>query len=83
MPERLTTEVNRRLGQGTSGVHPTELPVSVGTERDLAGLDQMGLVVAADADSLMLGHNYRAGEEALRILARLGQHTGDQAPGDG
>ena len=71
VPERLSAEINRRLSHGASGVHPTELPVSVGTERDLAGLERMGLVVAADADSLMLGHNYRAGEEALRILARL------------
>jgi primosomal protein N' (replication factor Y) len=71
VPDRLSSEINRRLGQRLSGVHPTDLPVSVGTERDLAGLDRVGLVVAADADSLMLGHNYRAGEEALRILARL------------
>jgi primosomal protein N' (replication factor Y) len=71
VPERLSGEINRRIGHGTSGVHPSELSVSVGTERDLAGLGRMGLVVAADTDSLMLGHNYRAGEEALRILARL------------
>jgi primosomal protein N' len=71
VPERLSSEINRRLGPEMSGAHPTALPVSVGTERDLAGLAPMGLVVAADTDSLMLGHNYRAGEEALRILARL------------
>ena len=71
VPDRLAAEINRRLGETLADVHPTGLPVSVGTERDLAGLDRMGLVVAADADSLMLGHNYRAGEEALRILARL------------
>jgi primosomal protein N' (replication factor Y) len=28
-------------------------------------------VVAVDADGLLLGHNYRTSEEALRILARL------------
>jgi primosomal protein N' len=72
IPERLSSEINRRLGQGMSGTHPAELPVSVGTERDLAGLAPMDLVVAADADSLMLGYDYRAGEEALRIMARLG-----------
>ena len=80
VPERLASEINRRLGHTLSGVHPTELPVSVGTERDLAGLDRMGLVVAADVDSLMLGHNYRAGEEALRILARLA-NTLETGPG--
>ncbi|HLF42245.1 MAG TPA: hypothetical protein VJA46_01810 [Acidimicrobiia bacterium] len=71
IPERLVSEITRRLGHGVSGVDPTDLPVAVGTERDLAGLSPMDLVVAVDADSLMLGHNYRAGEEALRILARL------------
>lgn len=71
VPDRLVSEINRRLGPGVAGVYPTEVSVSVGTERDLAGLTGMGLVVAADADSLVLGHNYRAGEEALRILARL------------
>jgi primosomal protein N' (replication factor Y) len=80
VPERLSSEINRRLGQEVSGVHPTGRPVSVGTERDLAGLDGMGLVVAADADSLMLGHDYRAGEEALRILARLA-NTLETGPG--
>jgi primosomal protein N' len=29
------------------------------------------LVVAVDMDGLMLGHNYRTSEEAMRILARL------------
>ena len=29
------------------------------------------LAVAVDVDGLMLGHNYRTSEEALRILARL------------
>jgi len=80
VPERLVSEINRRLGPGMSGVHPTQVSVSVGTERDLAGLSGMGLVVAADADSLMLGHNYRAGEEALRILARLA-NTLEVGPG--
>jgi primosomal protein N' len=45
--------------------------IAVGTERDLSGLPPVGLVVAADSDSLMLGHNYRSGEEALRVMARL------------
>jgi primosomal protein N' len=80
VPERLSSEINRRLGQAVSGIHPTERPVAVGTERDLAGLVGMGLVVAADADSLMLGHDYRAGEEALRILARLA-NTLETGPG--
>ncbi len=71
VPERLSTEIDRRLGQGTSGVHPTDRPIAVGTERDLSGLPRVGLAVVADSDSLMLGHNYRSGEEALRVMARL------------
>lgn len=70
-PERLVAEVNRRLGQGTAGLHPSDRPVTVGTERDLAALEPVPLVVAVDVDGLMLGHNYRTSEEALRILARL------------
>jgi len=71
VPERLAVEVNRRLGGDVAGLHPTEKQISVGTERDLASLPPMPLVVAVDVDGLMLGHNYRTSEEALRILARL------------
>lgn len=70
-PERLVNEVNRRLGGNAAGMHPTDLPVAVGTERDLPTLGPVPLVVAVDVDGLMLGHNYRTSEEALRILARL------------
>jgi primosomal protein N' len=70
-PERLVKEINGRLGGDTAAVHPTTRPVAVGTERDLAGLEPAPLVVAVDVDGLMLGHNYRTSEEALRILARL------------
>ncbi len=71
VPERLSAEINRRLGHGASDILSTDPPIAVGTERDLSGLQPVGLVVAADSDSLMLGHNYRAGEEALRVMARL------------
>lgn len=70
-PERLVVEINRKLGKTVAGAHPTELPVAVGTERDLPSLTPAPLVVAVDVDGLMLGHNYRTSEEALRILARL------------
>jgi primosomal protein N' (replication factor Y) len=70
-PERLVAEIDRRLGPGTAGLHPTTRPVAVGTERDLASLAPVHLAVAVDVDGLMLGHNYRTSEEALRILARL------------
>jgi len=70
-PERIATEINRKLGGDVAGVHPTERPVAVGTERDLPSARAVPLAVAVDVDGLMLGHNYRTAEEALRILARL------------
>lgn len=71
VPERLVSEVNRKAGRKLAGVHPTSLPVSVGTERDVAGLGDQDLAVVADSDSLTLGSDYRATEESLRILARV------------
>jgi primosomal protein N' len=72
VPDQLAAIVNRALGAGTAGVAPTDSPVEVGTERDLAGEGGFDLTLAADADSLMLGRDYRASEEALRVLGRLG-----------
>ena len=72
IPERILAEANRKLGPGHAGLHPAEEPVSVGTERDLAALAEIDLAVAVDADALALGENYRTSEEALRVLARLG-----------
>jgi primosomal protein N' len=70
-PERLALEINRRLGHDRASVCPTSMPIVVGTERDLADVGSQTLVVAADVDGLALGLNYRAGEETLRVLARL------------
>jgi primosomal protein N' (replication factor Y) len=71
LPERLVSEINRRLGAGAAMVHPGDAPVIVGTERDLAGLPMVALAVAADVDGMLLGTGYRTTEEALRQLARL------------
>ena len=89
-PERLAAEINRRLGEETAGVIPTQLPIGVGTERDLVDLGPQTLVVAADADGLALGHDYRAAEEdassprsaGQQAWARLGQ-ADDGADFDG
>ncbi|MGA7227519.1 MAG: hypothetical protein WBZ45_04850 [Acidimicrobiia bacterium] len=70
-PERLVAELNRRVGREQAALAPTNRPVEVGTERDLAALRPTDLVVVADTDGLLLGHDYRTGEEALRILARV------------
>ena len=68
---RVTEELGRVLGPGAVGAPHTDAPVWVGTERHLPGLPMVDLAVAVDVDGLMLGTSYRAGEEALRILARL------------
>ena len=46
-------------------------PIVVGTERDLASVAGVDVALVVDVDGLALGSNYRAGEEALRILARV------------
>jgi len=68
---RLLDEVTGVVGAGQVSRHPGDTLVTVGTERDLADLPMRDLVVLVDADGLLLGTNYRAAEEALRIGARL------------
>lgn len=77
IPERLVSEIDRRLGRGTAQVHPADGLVSVGTERDLAGLPLVNLAVAADVDGMLMGSGYRTTEEALRQLARLALAVGE------
>jgi len=72
MTQRIADDVNRRLGRGAAAVCPEPGIISVGTERDLAALEPASLVVAADVDFLVSGTDYRASEEALRQLGRLG-----------
>jgi primosomal protein N' (replication factor Y) len=71
IPERLAAEIDRRLGRGAAAIHPGDAVVTVGTERDLAGLRPVALAVAADVDGMLMGLGYRTTEEALRQLARL------------
>lgn len=71
IPERLVAEINRRVGHGAAKEHPADSLITVGTERDLAGLAPVELAVAADVDGMLMGIGYRTSEEALRQLARL------------
>jgi primosomal protein N' (replication factor Y) len=80
IPERLVSEINRRIGPGIASTDRGETPVMVGTERDLAGAGQVTLAVGADLDGMLMGVGYRTSEEALRQLARLGALV---APGAG
>lgn len=45
--------------------------VQVGTERDLPTVPEVALAVVIDADTMMLAPNYRATEDALRIMSRV------------
>lgn len=71
VPDRLVSELSRRLSEDMAAVHPSDALVTVGTERDLADLGDVGLTVAADVDGMLMGTGYRTSEEALRQLARL------------
>lgn len=70
--DRLGQELYAKVGSQRIG----SSLVTVGTERDLAGLAPMGLVVAANPDGTLLSRGYRTSEEVLRVLARLGNSLG-------
>ena len=65
------TEVLRGLFGDQVGEVRSDAAIWVGTERDVARLDDISLGVVVDMDGLVLGSTYNAGEEALRIVARL------------
>ncbi len=66
---RVSEAVDRLVGAEASGI-------TVGTERDLAGTPRFDLAVVVDADGLILGTNYRAAEDALRVLVRVASAVG-------
>lgn len=71
MVEQTVQEINARLGAPVAAGHPDERLITVGTERDLAGIANLGLTVAANVDGMLMVPGYRSSEEALRQLARL------------
>ena len=66
---RVISEAGRIVGHENVGEAGTGRPVVVGTERDLPGLS-VDLTIIVDADGPILAPTYRAGEDALRLLAR-------------
>ncbi len=64
--ESLQRVVGGYVGEVGSGS-----PIEVGTERDLVDVGSVDLSVAIDLDGRILAPNYRAGEDALRVAARL------------
>ena len=68
---RVIEELRRVVDPELVGQRENNRLVTVGTERDLAGLEPVDLAVAIDADGLVRGTNYRSAEDALAILARV------------
>lgn len=68
---RVVEETRRVLGAPAVGTIDDGRPIIVGTERDVVRIGIMDLAVAIDADGLILGTNYRAAEESLRVLVRV------------
>lgn len=68
---RITAELGRFVDRSKVGAAGAGRTVEVGTERDLPGVTDVDVAIAVDADGLLMGSNYRAGEDALRVLARL------------
>ncbi len=66
---RVVDDLSRLVGSQV-GPAGSNRRITVGTERDLAGLDPVDLVVVLDPDVWILAPNYRADEDALRILIR-------------
>ncbi len=68
---RIAEETRRVVGAEAVGGIDEQRSVTVGTERDLVRAGTKDLAIVVDADGLILGTNYRAAEEALRVLVRV------------
>ena len=75
--DRIIEQLQRAVPAGPVG---SDSPVWVGTERDLPAVSGVDLAVVVDADGLIHAPHYRAGEDALRLLARVAETVG---PGSG
>ena len=70
---RLIDDIAGLVGRDAVGRAQDERLVTVGTERDLIGVHDMGLSVAVDVDGFTMAPHYRAAEDGLRLLVRLAQ----------
>lgn len=68
---RVAEELVRHLGEQHVGPVGSGKQILVGSERDLPYVPETALSVAVDADSLLMAPNYRAEEDAIRLLARV------------
>lgn len=70
---RIIDDVSGLVGPDAVGRTGDTKLVTVGTERDLIGIHNVGLAVAVDIDGFTMAPHYRAAEDALRLLVRLAQ----------
>lgn len=70
---RIVEDVSRFVDAAIVGSSDDGRQVIVGSERDLVGRSGVGLAVVVDFDGMAAAPHYRATEDTLRLLARLGQ----------
>ena len=68
---RVVDEIATFVGHGLVGTSGDGLGVTVGSERDLVDLGNIGLGVGLDVDGMAGAPHYRASEDALRLIVRL------------
>ena len=69
---RIVDDVAGLVGSEAVGRAGDDMLVTVGTERDLIGVRNVGLAVAVDIDGLTMAPHYRAAEDGLRLLVTSG-----------
>lgn len=70
--DRVVEDIKRLVGNKVGRAEDNRV-VTVGSERDLIGVSDVGLAVAIDVDGITMAPHYRAREDALRLLVRLAQ----------
>ncbi len=73
---RIVEDVTRFVDPSLVGTSDDGRVVVVGSERDLVGRTGVALGVVVDFDGMAGAPHYRATEDTLRLLARLGQAVG-------
>lgn len=68
---RVTDELRRVVDGMVGHVGDAGAAVRVGTERDIPAVGDVDLAIVVDADAWLMAPHYRAGEDALRVLARV------------
>jgi primosomal protein N' (replication factor Y) len=68
---RVAEEIQKQIGEDRVGGVGSGRQVIVGSERDLPYVPETALTVAVDADSLLMAPNYRAEDDAIRLLVRV------------